>query len=179
MEGGCVARLIAKTPCDGILPLAVGGLTLTEVLPEAITSVAPFKGQKPCVSKALGGEFPGPNRVTETPAARIVWTGQGQAMVLGPRVAPPGAAVTDQSDAWAVMALEGEGAADVLARLSPVDLRDGMFQVGHTARTLLQHMTCSLSRVGEKRFEIMVFRSMARTAAHEIETAMRTVAALG
>ncbi len=53
------------------------------------------------------------------------------------------------------------------------------FEVGHTARTLLQHMACSLTRVAENRFEIMVFRSMAKTAVHEIETAMRTVAALG
>jgi sarcosine oxidase subunit gamma len=179
MEGGCVANLIAKTPCDGLLPLRFGNLTLTEALPEAITSVAPFMGQMPKVAKELGAAFPDPNRTTQSARARIIWTGQGQAMVLGPRTEVPGAAVTDQSDAWAVLALEGDGVADVLARLCPVDLRDGVFAVGHTARTLLQHMTCSVTRVQENRFEIMVFRSMAKTAVHEIETAMRTVAALG
>lgn len=174
-----MVKLIAKSPCDGLLPIEIGGLTLTEILPEAITGVTPFKGKKDSISKALRATFPEPNRVVETQRAQVVWTGLDQAMVLGPRVKVPGAAVTDQSDAWAVMALEGEGAANALARLCPVDLRDREFQVGHTARTLLQHMSCSLSRLAENRYEIMVFRSMAKTAVHEIEPAMRTIAAQG
>jgi heterotetrameric sarcosine oxidase gamma subunit len=177
-----VARLVALSPCAGLLPLTAGSVTLSEVLPEAITSVAPFTGREAAVSAALqasvGAEFPAPNRWTGG-ATRIVWTGPGQAMALGARVAPEGAALTDQSDAWAAMRLEGAGAEAVLARLVPVDLRRAQFPEGHAARTLLHHMTCTIMRVDEAAFEIMVFRSMAGTAVHHLETAMRSVAAQG
>ncbi len=178
-----MARLVAKSPCAGMLPVDVEGASLAEVLPVAITSVAPFKGREKAVSAALeaavGGGFPKPNRTTGKGDVRIVWSGPGQAMVLGASVAPDGAAVTDQSDAWAVLRLEGSRAEAVLARLVPIDVRRAQFKTGHTARTQLRHMTCSLTRVGASAFEIMVFRSMARTAVEELERAMRGVAARG
>jgi heterotetrameric sarcosine oxidase gamma subunit len=177
-----VASLVAKTPCAGLLPVTHGTTTLSELTPEAITSIAPFDGEEAAVSAALeataGAGFPAPNRWTGT-TTRIVWTGPGQAMALGPRVAPPGAALTDQSDAWAVMRLEGQGAEAVLARLIPIDVRRAQMPQGHAARTLLHHMTCTLMRVGDDAFDILVFRSMAATAVHHIETAMRSVAAQG
>ena len=85
--------------------------------------------------------------------------------------------MTDQSDGWAVMRLEGAGARDVLARLCPLDLRAPVFKRGHTARSLLGHMNASITRVGVNAFEIMVFRSMANTAVHELNEAMKSVAA--
>jgi sarcosine oxidase subunit gamma len=173
---------VAKSPCAGLLPVTAGTVTLSEVTPEAITSVAPFAGQGATVSQALQetarAAFPAPGRWTGGDI-RIVWTGPDQAMVLGPRLAPVGAAVTDQSDAWAVMRLEGPGAEAVLARLVPLDIRRIAFPPGHAARTMLHHMTCTLLRVGEDAFEIMVFRSMAATAVHDLETAMRSIAAQG
>jgi heterotetrameric sarcosine oxidase gamma subunit len=177
-----VARLVALSPCAGLLPVTHGTVTLSEAPPEAITSVAPFDGGLADVSAALeaavGAAFPQPNRWTGG-ATRIVWTGPDQAMVLGPRTAPEGAAVTDQSDAWAVMRLDGRGAEAVLARLIPVDVRRAQMPPGHAARTMLHHMTCTLMRVEEDAFEIMVYRSMAATAVHHLEVAMRSVAAQG
>lgn len=176
-----MARLVSKSPCEGLLPVAVEGCRLTEVEPAAITSVMPFRGREEDVSRALAAEigaaFPPPNRTTGKEAARVIWTGPGQALVLGPRVAPEGAAVTDQSDAWAVLQLDGDLAEAALARLVPVDVRRASFERGHTARTMLHHMTCSLTRVGDAAFEIMVFRSMAKTAVHDLAVAMRSVAA--
>lgn len=178
-----MASLIALSPCAGLLPITAGQVTLSEVLPEAITSVAAFEGQAQAVSAALeasiGVGMPKPNRSLSKGEARIIWTGGGQAMVLGPKVAPQGAALTDQSDAWAVVELEGPASRDVLARLMAIDLRDGAFKRNHTARTLLRHMTCSVTRVGANRYQIMVFRSMAKTAVHDITEAMAGVAARG
>lgn len=175
-----MASLVAMSPCAGLLPLSAGEVILSETAPEAITAVAPFDGRADAVSRALedaaGAAFPAPGRWTGADT-RIVWTGPDQAMVLGPRVALAGAAVTDQSDAWAVMRLDGHGAEAVLARLVPIDVRLARFPPGHAARTLLHHMTCTILRVGEDAFEIMVFRSMAATAVHDLETAMRSVAA--
>lgn len=175
-----MADLFARTPAEGLLPVTIGGVTLSEAEPARITSVAPFRGREAAVSKALqeaaGAAFPAPNRATGKAGARIVWTGPGQALVLGPAVAPEGAAITDQSDAWAHLVLEGQGARDVLARLAPVDLREGVFRRGHAARTLLFHMTATLIRTGTDRWEILVFRSMAKTAVHDLTGAMRGLA---
>ena len=106
--------------------------------------------------------------------------GREVALLMGP--APDAslaahAALTDQSDAWIVVRLEGAGARDVLARLTPIDLRDSVFKRGHTARTELAHMMASLTRVGPQAWQIMVFRSFAQTLAHDLKTAMQGVAA--
>jgi sarcosine oxidase subunit gamma len=176
-----VIDLVATSPAAGLLPLHHGTVVLSEAEPSRITSVAPFAGKEKTVSaaltKAIGAGFPAPNRMTGSAGARIVWTGPGQAMVLGPEIAVGQAALTDQSDAWAWLVLEGSDAREVLARLTPVDLRDRVFEVGHAARTLLFHMTATLMRTGPERWEILVFRSMAKTAVHDLQEAMRSVAA--
>ncbi len=177
-----MVKLIAKTPCEGLLPFSAGGCSLTEQAPEAITSIAPEKGREKLVSDALkassGMAFPAANRTTGKDGNRLIWSGAGQAFLLGPvPKTVKAAAMTDQSDAWAVMRLEGENAEAVLARLVPVDLRAVTFKRGHTSRTMLFHMTCSITRVGANAFDIMVFRSMAKSAVHELSTAMRSVAA--
>ena len=179
-----MVELVAKSACDGLLPVTVGRLTLTEVTFDAITSVVPLKGHESAVSDALkaqmGATFPAPNRTTGKAHERAVWSGAGQALVLGPALDPiDGAAMTDQSDAWACAALDGPSARDVLARLVPVDLRPDQFKTGHAARTQLGHMMCVLMRTGQDRYGIMVFRSMAETMVHELKTAMEGVAARG
>lgn len=179
-----MAELGVKTACAGLLPLRHGTVELREAKVAAITAIAPYRGRTAAVSELLkaahGMAFPGPGRATGTAAARCVWSGRDQALLIGP-VADDGlavhAALTDQSDAWAVVELEGADAEDVLARLVPVDLRVAVFKRGHTARTLCGHMSVSVTRTAETRFQIMAFRSMARTLAHELEQAMAMVAA--
>jgi sarcosine oxidase subunit gamma len=179
-----VAEPIARTPFDGLLQLRAGTVTASEVVHASITSVAPLKRRTQEVSDALeaalGIRLPPPGRLTGTDRARVVWTGMDQWFVLGtPPPALPGAAVTDQSDAWGCLALEGAGAPDVLARLVPVDVRPDAFGTGHAMRTLLGHMACVLMKTGDGRFEIMVYRSMARSVAQDLNRAMRMVAARG
>lgn len=179
-----MADLIALSPCDGLLPVTIGRLSLSEDLPEAMTSIAPYAGQQEALSAALdaahGMVFPAINRSTGKAAARAIWFGQGTALLQGP-VASPAlaefAALTDQGDAWAVVQLDGEGAEDVLARLVPMDLRRTTFKRGHTVRTELAHMMASITRVGPDAFQVMVFRSMARTLVHDLKTAMAAVTA--
>ncbi|WP_321170030.1 sarcosine oxidase subunit gamma [Sedimentitalea xiamensis] len=89
------------------------------------------------------------------------------------------AVLVDQSDAWAVVRLQGPQATDVLARLVPVDLRPRHFKRGHTVRTDLMRMNVSITRVADAAFLIMAFRSMAATLVHDLKTAMEGVAARG
>jgi heterotetrameric sarcosine oxidase gamma subunit len=177
-----VANLIARTPFDGLLPLAHGTVEASEVDPGTITSVAPFAGQAAAVSsalkKAIGCELPPVGAFTENGATRIAWSGLDQWFVMSPvAVTIHGAALTDQSDAWAAVQIEGADARAVLNRLVPVDLRPAEFKVGHAARTVLGHMSCLLMRVGDDTYVVLVFRSMAASAAHDLDRAMRMVAA--
>ncbi len=175
-------ELIAKSPLSGRVPLTLGAAALSEQTLGPITSVAPFKGRATALTKALkplGLTFPAPNRFTANGPACLVWTARDQAFLLG--VAPGGlashAALTDQSDGWAGLRLDGVAAEAVLARLYPLDLRLAAFAVGHAARAPLNHMPSVLLRTEAETFDILVFRSMARTAWHELEAAMKGVAA--
>lgn len=173
-------ELIAKSALEG-RSITLGGVTLAEVEVGPITSVAVYPGAAKLVARglrSLGLAMPAPNSFAEKKGARIVWTGREQAFLIG--VAPPaieGGALTDQTDGWAVLGLGGPAAVDVLARLVPVDLRLPVCPVGTALRAPVNHMNAVILRTGDYAFEIMVFRSMARTAWHEIETAVSLVAA--
>lgn len=179
-----MVKLIAQTPCAGLLPKTVGGVAMAEPKYEAIQSVAPLKGHHGAVArrlqKALGVELPEPNRRSGK-GPFVLWVGPGQYLVLGRQVAglEAIAAVTDQSDAWAIVELSGPTITDVLSRLVPIDLRGAKFELGHTARTLIGHMPCSITRTGTLSIEVMVMRSMAGTLVHEISEAARLYAARG
>lgn len=179
-----MTNLTATSPCNGLLPLEIGGVSIVEAMPGAITSLMPYRGREKELSEALktahGMAWPAPGRATGKEGARAVWTGKGQAMLLGP--APdPGlahyAALTDQSDAWAVVRVSGADVEAVLARLVPIDLRAQLFKRGHATRTQLQHMTVSIARISETTVQIMAFRSMAGTLIHDLESAAEGVAA--
>lgn len=176
-------NLKAKSPCDGLLPLNVGAMTLEECDMGQISSIAPFKATKAAaLTKALGMAFPEPLQTTSAGEARCVWAGQGEALLMG-RAPDAGlgalAAVVDQSDAWATVTLTGPQGADVLARLVPVDMRETVFGVGATARTQLGHMNASITRLAPDVFLIAVFRSMAGTLVHDLTLALEAVAARG
>lgn len=174
--------LTAATPCAGLLPLTIGQLTLSEVDPGHLTALAPQRGHD--LAKALqaahGLELPAPGQTSGTDTARVIWFGRAHVLLMGPAPDPVllrQAAATDLSDAWAVVQLSGAGAADVLARLTPLDLRPASFAPGQTARSELQHMHAAITRLGPDRFQIMVFRSMAQTLVHDLKIAMQGVAA--
>ena len=177
-------ELIAKSPLAGQAPAHHGTVILSEAQPGPITSVAPYTGKEKAVVRALkplGLGFPAPNSVLENGPARIAWTGRGQAFLIGlpaPEALAAAAALTDQSDGWACLRLVGTGWWDVLARLVPMDLRPAIFGPGAAARVPLGHMNALLLRAGEG-VEVFVYRSMARSAWHEIETAMIRLAARG
>lgn len=177
-----MAELLATGAAEGLLPVSHGPFTLAEAPPARITSVAPFAGKEKAVGAALKKAcklgFPAPNAALASGEERILWTGRGQGFLIGADPAPLAglAALTDQSDGWAVLRLSGEGADRVLARLVPVDLRPAAFGPGRVVRTGLNHMMAVIAG-REEGFEIFVFRSMARTAVHEIAAAMAAVAA--
>ena len=170
-------ELIAKTALHWVKPLTLAGTTLAELDPGPITSIALFPGGNGSMLSSLGLSFPAPNRFVTAGGALLVWTGRDQAFLIGATAPDMGtsAAVTDQSGGWVTLTLTGPTAEAALARYVPLDLRG--FAKGHAARTPLYHMQMILLRMGPEAFRIMVFRSMARTAWHEIEVALKSISA--
>ncbi|WP_425099731.1 sarcosine oxidase subunit gamma [Tropicibacter sp. S64] len=172
--------LIAQTPCVGLLPVAHGPWRLEEVEPGRLTWLSPFAGRTGLLDQILrdkhGLGWPAPGEGD----ARLFWCGKDQAMLLGPEPDPTlaeVAAVSDQTDGWAVVRLCGAGGHEVLARLVPVDLRPDSLPMGKVVRTLCQHMSVTILRESNEALLILGFRSMARTLVHEIGNAMVSVAA--
>lgn len=179
-----MVKLAALTPCAGLLPREVGDVALVEATPETAHLVAPLRDGERATATTVHGAFglawPAANRLVERDGVRLTWFGPGRALLTG---APPPvfrrAVVTDLSDAHAVVAVEGASVRAVLARLIPIDLHDEAFVAGATARTRIGHMTGSVSRTGPDRFELMVYRSMARTLVDDLVAVADRVAARG
>ncbi len=173
-------ELIAK-PALEVAAVTRGGATLAPLDPGPIASVALYPGGAKAAAKGLktlGLAFPEPGTWAAKGGARIVWTGREQAFLIGaPAPALEGAAVTDQSDGWAGFALSGPGSEAVLARLVALDLRAAVFPVGRATRAALNHMSLVLLRTGPEAFELYVFRSMARSAWHELQETMEKLEA--
>lgn len=167
-------ELIAKSPLAGTAPLTRAGTTLAEATLGPVTSVAPYPGREKKVNtalKPLGLTFPAPNTQSAKGAVRLLWAGRDMAFLIGaeaPGALADHAALTDQTDGWATLTLTGPAAVDALMRLVPLDLRLSAFPVGRTTRAPLNHMQMQITRTAPDAFELMVFRSMARTAWHEL-----------
>ena len=179
-----MAELIALSPLAGLLPAEIGAHRLVAGPAGPISSLAPFPGRRAAVDGALaplGLRFPDPGEVIAgTGGARIFWTGRETAFLAGaaaPEALAGAAAVTDQSDGWAAMTLEGPATEAVLARLVPVDCGIAAFPPGRCLRAPLQHLPAIFLREAPGAVAILVFRSMAQSAVHELSAAMRAVEA--
>lgn len=158
------------------LPLVHGATRLSAIGPQRVTAILPYPGQTEAVAIVLDG-FPAPGEVREG-ALCLVWAGHAMAFAFGeglPEELGKVAAVVDQSDGWAGLVLEGEDAEAVLARLVAMDLR--ALPAPASARSLLGHLPLLLIKQSAARFEIWSYRSMAASLVHELEGAMRNVAA--
>ncbi|MBI1416104.1 MAG: sarcosine oxidase subunit gamma [Limimaricola sp.] len=149
---------------------------------DRMASIAPFAGKAAAVGKALkkvGLGWPAPGTSITGKGAEAAWFATGKALVIDADVPDLAglAAVTDQTDGWAAVRIEGAGTLDVLARLLPVDLR--ALAEGGCVRTVVGHMQAHVTKAGPEAFRILVFRSMARTLVHELGEAMAGVAARG
>ncbi len=167
-------ELIAKTALAG-QTITLDGTILAEAELGQITSIAVFAGKQKAAAAALGQPFPKPNSFS-TKSGILCWTGPDQAFLIGTPIPDLTgiAATTDQSGGWAALRLSGPNAAAALMRLVPLDLQH--FSKGQSARAPLGHMNMVLLREKDG-FLLLVFRSMARTAWAEIETALKSLAA--
>tara|TARA_R110000868_G_scaffold49287_2_gene159041 strand:+ start:77520 stop:78098 length:579 start_codon:yes stop_codon:yes gene_type:complete len=158
--------------------------TAIRVLPmQQMTSMMPGAGADALATVLMdehGLALPGVGQTSTSAGGRCLWFGHRQYLLIG--VSPAHslsdvAALTDQSDGWSTVLLEGPLARDVLARLCPLDLRAAHFAQGAVARTEIRHMMACVTRVSEDGFRLMVFRSMAETLLDELRHGLLSCAA--
>jgi sarcosine oxidase subunit gamma len=166
-----LARIEALPPRDMVV------LRADFTAPRAREAVLPY----------AAGTFPGTNETRLTDEGGVLWMAPDEVMVL----APSGQAATvrdaltqslegvhhlalDVSGARLALAVEGERAREVLAKLTPADLRRERFQPGVIRRTRLAQVPAAIWPTSADRFELLVFRSVGeyvydllRTAAAE------------
>lgn len=178
-----MAELIERSPLAGQAKLVTTAGSLSEDMLGPMIALQPFVGKIAALSKALkkahGVAFPGPGESHGAKGATVIWSGREQAFLLGVSPDPAlgeFAAISDQSDGWCALLLEGPKADQALARLCPLDLRPASFQPGQVARSQVLHVPALIHRTATG-FRLLVFRSMARTAWHDIETALKGLAA--
>ena len=180
-----MVELVAQSPCGNALPVTIGRVSMAEVDLGPLTLIQPFESQAAamddCVKRDIGLTLPKSNRSTSNSNARLIWFGHDSYLLAGGQAPDLTAlaAVSDQSDAWACVEVSGDTVEDVLARLVPVDLRASAFPMDATVRTLIGHISAALTRTGDNRILILVFRSMARSLVEDLKEAMEAVAARG
>ena len=106
----------------------------------------------------------------EVPRAIVTAPTEGVRLGIGQWLVE-GEGEVDVSDAFAGLALDGPAAAEVLARLVPLDLTAGL-----PARTRLRHTPVIVTARTEG-FGLLVPRSLAASAVEDLVGAMRAVAA--
>ena len=167
--------------------MSIGTILIREGLVDHAISIAPFHDYDGHVSEALhrhfGLELPSAGHSNKTTEQDLFWCGRGQYILTSPsgitQILEPElskyAALSDQSDAWAVLELRGEDADQVMARLCPLDVRD--MKDGHALRSEFAHMmSIILPRSGG--YDIWVMRSFGKTALHHLTIAAKSIAAI-
>jgi sarcosine oxidase subunit gamma len=86
------------------------------------------------------------------------------------------ASVSDQSDGYALIRLTGDRVRDTLAKLVPIDVHPRTFEVGDVASTVASHIGVTLWRLPDESnsgavFEVIMFRSLARSFWHALREA--------
>jgi methylglutamate dehydrogenase subunit D len=123
-----------------------------------------------------------PTRPGRTAAGAVSFVATGPGAWLAVNEAGPGdwaqslgevlaglASVSDQSDGYVAIRLEGPKVADVLAKGVFLDLHPSTFPVGASAGTVIAHMGVILWRREELVFDLLTFRSFAASLWHWLE----------
>lgn len=85
--------------------------------------------------------------------------------------------VTDQSDSWAGLVIEGPSALSALERICPIDLHPDVFKVGQVTRTSMEHLAVIILRESDERYLLLSPSSSAYSFLHAVETSLQNIQA--
>ena len=184
--------LTARTPLDGYAG-TFSGVTLAEAAGLSLVSAAVPQGGDDAFAAALAEGFgasrpsPGDSAPGDRLGTRILGMQPDQLFILFEAPDPdravetvsaalgPAAYVTDQSDSWTMLRIEGRGVRAALERLCMLDLDDAAFPEGRVARTVMEHLAVIILRDGADSFLLMSPRSSARSFLHAVEQSVAAV----
>lgn len=86
--------------------------------------------------------------------------------------------LTDQSDSWVVVDLNGPLAIAALERICPLDLNDTVFTNANVSRTVMEHLSVILMRTQANGFRLLSPRSSAASIWHALHTSILNVSEL-
>jgi methylglutamate dehydrogenase subunit D len=147
-------------------------ITFERAPPRSIAAIGAYANRAPLLS-ALAAEFgiaiPAPQSFVRSGSVTLSCLSPSRYLAAADRNANlPArlakslsglAAITDQSDQWAIFTLTGPESRDALARLVPIDLAPEKFGIGALALTRASHLDVRLWHVTESTYELAVARS--------------------
>lgn len=158
-------------------------VSLSEVRPAAILQIQAWPDTLATVEAVITqtlkiGELPKPGHVEWFHHGSLAAIGAGRYListtdldimaVLNTAFSSKDATVTDISHGRSVLRLDGEAAAEVLARCVAIDLDLAVFPADRIAQTAIHHVDVLIQRLTETSFEIWVLRSFAESVAEWI-----------
>lgn len=172
----------------------IGSIVLREVSSLALASVSARQGMatdcKKALASLLGQPAPGPDAAALSDPYAAVWIAADSWMVGAPAVSHddiaallaaqfgPAASVSEQSDGWVTIDLEGGGVPDMLERLCPAPVR--RMHEGDARRTTVHQMGCFLlCGTPGAFFRLLGPRSSADSLWHALEQAAHAVSRFG
>lgn len=172
--GGCVAEFqLTEAKILPDLPIEIAGLRLDALLQRQMLAIL---GPKDAVLAIDGVPVDRFVRVYHE-RGQIVGMGRNQALIDFEPLVTNGLTI-ENSDGWVRLRLTGARADAVMRLLTPLDLRPTKTPTNSVYRSLIGHIAAVII-VSDEGFEILVGSSFARSAVHDISSAMRTVVALG
>lgn len=162
-------------------------LTVTEARDAALAMILVRRGAAADTSRALQARFgvglPAPGRLIVAGADVVLWQGPdrflavresgggGLARELTPVLAGV-AHVVDASSARVILTVTGEGVADALSRLLPIDLHPRVFVAGSVALTIAGHIDVQVwCQDDAEAFRIACTSSLARSFRRQLAEA--------
>lgn len=180
--------LEARSPLDGA-ELSLSHCRLSEAAPGTILSLAVANGRErafaAALKKAHGMKLPQPGRMEEgAGGSRLAWLQPGLYFLFSDASGPwpkrdavemldGNGYVTDQTDSWAAIRIEGDGAIAALERVCQLDLDGKAFPPGAAARTVMEHIGTLILRETHNRFLLLAPRSFAGSFWHMLEVSAR------
>ncbi|KPA22274.1 Sarcosine oxidase, gamma subunit family [Shimia sp. SK013] len=127
------------------------------------------------IKAAIDADVPAQRRVTAGNGGKVAWMSPDELLVvvdyatvldtvakLNAALSGSHTLVSNVSDARAVFEIRGAGCRDVLAKLAPVDLSQGVFAETEIRRTRIAQVPAAFWQTGTESFEVICFRSVAQ-----------------
>ncbi|WP_229802146.1 sarcosine oxidase subunit gamma [Paramylibacter ulvae] len=115
--------------------------------------------------------------MSKTNDCRVIQTQRDQWFIIGDAngIRTKFDYTTDQTDGWVTLEISGENTISALERICPINLHPDQFQIGHAARTAMEHMGCIILRTDTQTFHLFSASSSAESFLHAVETSIKNV----